>query len=440
MAIVTFIGAGSVTFSRDLVADLLAFDELADLTLHLHDIDAERLATAEAVSHNVAAQRSAQPTIRAFQDRRAALEGADFVINMVQIGGLESTRTDFEVPSRFGVSQTIADTLGIGGVFRGLRTFPFLRDLTADMREMCPDALLLNYTNPMAMNVWFLSQVAPDIKAYGLCHSVHWTVVGLSEVLGIDPREVSFDSAGVNHQAWLLRLEHEGRDLYPALDARIAADPELRRRVRVDMYKRIGFYPTETSEHSSEYTGWYLKSSAEIERLRINVGEYVGISEENVAEFEHTKELLRAGGPIPLEEGNAAEYAPQVIHSVVTGTPRKIQVNVANTGLITNLPDGAGVEVPATVDEMGVHPWHVGDLPPQCGALNRNFLNVAELTVHAALTEDPRAIRQAAMLDPALITQLTVNQIWELCDELVTAHKAVLPEWATVRLGVPNGA
>lgn len=407
---------------------------LTGITLHLHDIDPERLATAEAVAHSVANQRGAKPAIRSFANRREALTGADFVINMVQIGGLQATKVDFDVPARFGVSQTIGDTLGIGGIFRGLRTFPFLRDLTEDMRSVCPDALLLNYTNPMAMNVWFLSRVAPDIASYGLCHSVYWTVVGLSEVLGIDHEQVSYHSAGVNHQAWLLRLEQEGRDLYPALDARIAADPELRRRVRVDMYQRLGYYPTETSEHSSEYTGWYLKSDDEIARLRIDVGMYVGMSEQNVADFEQTRELIRQGTPIPIGK-NAAEYAPQVIHSIVTGTPRKIQVNVANTELITNLPSGAGVEVPATVDETGVHPWHVGDLPEQCAALNRNFLNVAGLTVHAAMTEDPRAIRQAAMLDPALITQLTVGQIWELCDELVTAHAAVLPAWATERLG-----
>ncbi len=400
------------------------------MTLHLHDIDADRLTTAEGVASSVAGQRQAAPTIRAFTDRRAALEGADFVVNMVQIGGLGSTLTDFVVPRGFGVPQTIGDTLGIGGIFRALRTFPLLRDLTTDMREVCPDALLLNYTNPMAMNVWFLNQVAPDVASYGLCHSVYWTVVGLSEVMGIDHRDVRFHSAGVNHQAWLLRLEKDGQDLYPLLEEKIRADPELRRRVRVDMYRRLGYYPTETSEHSSEYTGWYLKRPEEIERLRIPIDVYVGISEENVAEFERTRKAVQEGVDVQFEDG-ATEYAPQVIHSVVTGTQRTIQVNVANTDLISNLPSRAGVEVPATVDEQGVHPWHVGDLPPQCAALNRNFLNVGELTVQAALQEDPVLIRQAAMLDPATISLLSVDEIWALCDALARAHADVLPAWAS---------
>nr|WP_042179950.1 alpha-glucosidase/alpha-galactosidase [Kibdelosporangium sp. MJ126-NF4]CEL14116.1 Alpha-galactosidase [Kibdelosporangium sp. MJ126-NF4]CTQ88483.1 Alpha-galactosidase (EC 3.2.1.22) [Kibdelosporangium sp. MJ126-NF4] len=429
MTVISFVGAGSVEFTRDLIADILRFAELRDVELRLHDIDDSRLTTAEGVAKSVARQLGAEPVVHATADRRAALDGADFVVNIVQIGGLAATKTDFEVPARYGLRQTISDTLGVGGIFRALRTFPFLADLAADMTELCPDALLLNYTNPMAMNIWYLSEAAQAVKAYGLCHSVYWTVVGLSEVMGVPHEEVTYHSAGVNHQAWLLRMERDGKDLYPLLDSKIAADPELRRRVRVDMYRRLGYYPTETSEHSSEYVAWYLHNEAEIERLRIPVNAYVGMSEENVTIFEKTRDIIAAGGDVEIES-EATEYAPQVIHSVVTGTPRRIQVNVPNTGLITNLTAGAAVEVSATVDKAGVHPWHAGALPAQCAALNRNFLNVAELTVRATLNQDPRAIRQAVMLDPNAAASLTVDQIWDLCDDMVAAHGDLMPEWA----------
>ncbi|MEP7331893.1 MAG: alpha-glucosidase/alpha-galactosidase [Terracoccus sp.] len=429
MTVICFVGAGSVEFTRDLVADILRYPELAHSELRLHDIDPMRLTTAEGVARSAAQQVGAKPVITTYAERAKSLEGADFVINIVQIGGLAATRTDFEIPASYGLRQTIADTIGVGGVFRALRTFPFLRDLAQDMTRLCPQALLLNYTNPMAMNLWWLSRVAPQVRAYGLCHSVYWTVVGLSEVMGVPHEEVDFFSAGVNHQAWMLRMRRNGEDLYPLLDQAIEADPQLLRRVRVDMYRRLGYYPTETSEHSSEYVPWYTRHDDEIERLRIPVDAYVGISEENVKTFELTRDLVAAGQPVPIES-EATEYAPQVIHSVVTGTQRTIQVNVANTGLITNLPYGAAVEVPATVDVQGVHPWYVGDLPPQCAALNRAFLNVGELTVHAAYTEDPRAIRQAVMLDPNAAATLTVTQIWDMCDDLVAAHGDLLPEWA----------
>jgi alpha-galactosidase len=433
MTTICFIGAGSVEFTRDLAADILHFPELSSAEFRLHDVDEVRLSTARKVVESVARQLGATPRISTHLDRREALQGAQFVINTVQIGGLAATRVDFEVPAQFGLRQTIADTLGIGGIFRALRTFPFLESLAKDMSEICADALLLNYTNPMAMNIGYLSRVAPALKAFGLCHSVYWTVVGLSKVMGIPHEEVSWRSAGVNHQAWLLSMERNGQDLYPVLDEIIRTDPELRRRVRVDMYRRLGYYPTETSEHSSEYVAWYLKHPAEIERLRLPINAYIEISEENVATFETTKETLAAGREVEFESG-ATEYAPQVIHSVVTGTQRHIQVNTANTGLITNLPHGAPVEVTASVDERGVHPWFMGALPPQCAALNGSFLNVAELTIHAGLTKDPRAIRHAAMLDPNAAATLTVDEIWNLCNAMVAAHGELLPTWARQNL------
>jgi alpha-galactosidase len=428
MTSICFVGAGSVEFTRDLVADILRFPELAGVEIRLHDVDADRLRTAEGVTRSVARQLDASMTVRALPNRREALDGVDFVINTVQIGGIDATRTDFTVPAKYGLRQTIADTLGIGGIFRALRTFPFLAALATDMAEVCPNALLLNYTNPMAMNLSYLAAVAPTVKAYGLCHSVHWTVVGLCEDIGVDPGDVDYHSAGVNHQAWLLEFRRGQENLYRRLDERIAADPQLHRRVRVDMYRRLGYYPTETSEHSSEYVPWYLHDPAEIERLRIPIDAYIGISEDNVRTFEVTRDLVDAGAEIELPDG-ATEYAPQIIHSVVTGQPRRIQVNVANTGLITNLPSGLGVEVPATIDGAGVHPWYVGALPAQCAALNRAFLNVVELTVTAALQEDPRAVRQAAMVDPNTAATLSTDQIWSMCNDLVGAHGELLPTW-----------
>jgi alpha-galactosidase len=427
MTVITFLGAGSVVFTRELLADLLSFDELRGVTLALHDIDPERLETAEAIARKTAEQLGAAPEITASLDRRAALEGADYVINSIQVGMHAATVRDFEIPAKYGLRQTIADTLGVGGIFRGLRTFPVLAGIAADVREICPDAWLLNYTNPMAMNISYLAAIAPDLNVVGLCHSVFWTVHDLCELVGVPLEEVDYTGAGVNHQAWLLRWEHRGESLYPKLDALLADDPELRRRVRMDLYQRLGYFPTETSEHSSEYLPWYLRHDEEIERLRIPVGDYLRISEENLREYATTRADLLAGKPLDLSR-EATEYAPQVIHSMETGTLRRIHVNVANHGLISNLPDGFAVEVPAVVDRLGVRPERVGALPAQCAAVNRPFVSVGELTVRAALEGDPRLVRQAAMVDPNTAATLTLDQIWALCDELTTAHGDLIPE------------
>lgn len=423
---IAFVGAGSAVFTRDLLSDLFAWPELARAQIALHDIDPRRLGTAAAVAHRLAEQFGAKPVLTAHADRRAALAGAQYVINTVQVGGIEGTRADLEIPARYGLRQTIGDTLGVGGIFRALRTCELLSGLAADMAAGCPDAWLLNYTNPMSANVDYLSRIAPRLRVLGLCHSVHWTVVELCELLGVPPDEVSYWSAGVNHQAWLLRWERAGASLYPALDAAIAADPQLRCRVRVDMYRRLGYYPTETSEHSSEYVPWYLRHDSEVARLRLVPGEYLAISQQNVADYEATRAAAAAGEPLPPSA--ATEYAPQVVHSMQTGAPRRIQATVPNTGLIDNLPAGAAVEVPVLLDGLGAHPLRVGALPPQCAALNRAFLNVVELTVAAAVEGNPRYVRHAAMLDPNTAATLTVEQIWQLCDELTAAHGPLLPE------------
>jgi alpha-galactosidase len=423
---IAIVGAGSAVFTRELVGDILSFPELSAVRIVLHDIDTERLETAEAITHATALEAGAAPEVFATADRRRALDGADYVINVIQVGMHEATVRDFEIPETYGLHQTIGDTIGIGGVFRGLRTFPVLAGIARDMAEVCPDAWLLNYTNPMAMNIGFLHHIAPRLKVLGLCHSVYWTMVGLCELIDVPYEEVSYWSAGVNHQAWVLRWERDGEDLYPRLDERIAADPELRRRVRVDMYRRLGYYPTETSEHSSEYVPWYLRHPGEVERLRLNVGEYVGISEANLAEYHSIRAELRHTDRLPIDS-SSTEYAPQVIHSMETGTTRVIAANVANAGLITNLPDGAAVEVPTVLDALGAHPVKVGDLPPQCAALNRSFLGPVDLAVRAAVDGDPRLVRAAAMVDPNTAATLTLDEIWRLCDELTAAHGDLLP-------------
>jgi len=438
MTRITFIGAGSVVFTRQLVADLFRFPELQGIELALHDIDAARLAVAEGTAKQLNERFGARAVISATLDRREALEGADFVVNMIQVGGIASTITDLELPARYGLRQTIGDTTGVGGVFRALRTFPAITALTSDMRELCPDALLLNYTNPMAMNIWWAGVVAADIRSIGLCHSVFWTVSDLCDLVGVPLDEVHYRAAGVNHQAWLLEWTRDGHDLYPLLRETIAAQPELERRVRVEMFRRLGYFPTETSEHSSEYLSWFLRSDEQIERFRIEPLQYIGISEENVGEFETAQHLLAAGSDLPLEEEYGAEYAPQVIHSVVTGQPRVIHGNVVNDGLIDNLPQGAVVEVPVTVDADGLHPHAVGSLPVQLAAQNRPYLSVAELTVEAARTGNPLLIRQAVLMDPNANSTLTPEQIWQLCNDLVAAHGDLLPE--PLREAIPANA
>jgi alpha-galactosidase len=271
-----------------------------------------------------------------------------------------------------------------------------------------------------------MSVIAPQIRTYGLCHSVYWTVNDLCDMIGVPVEGTYYRAAGVNHQSWLLEWSRDGVDLYPALREVIVSDPELLRRVRVEMFRRIGFYPTETSEHSSEYLDWFLRSPEQIERFRLEPLQYVGISEENVAEFDHAKIALATGAPLEIEEG-AAEYAPQIIHSILTGTRRDIHVNIVNAGHIDNLPDGAVVEVPATVDASGISAPKFGRIPEQGAALNRTYLSVAGLAIEAAWTGNPDRVRQAVLADPNASSSLTPEQIWMVCDELTAAHADLLP-------------
>jgi alpha-galactosidase len=427
MAKVAFIGAGSVEFTRNVVTDLCRYPELhGRLELALHDIDVERLGHAMTMAERISDQTGAGATLGSHLDRLAALDGADYVVNEIQVGGYAATRTDFDIPAGYGVRQTIGDTLGIGGIFRGLRTIPVLMGIGEDMAKTCPDAYLLNYSNPMAMLPWAVYAGTPFDRVLGLCHSVRDTHRFLCGLVGLEAAEVDFTTAGFNHQAFVLRFEHEGRDLYPRLQEVIDDDPELQRRVRVEIFRRFGYFPTESSEHSAEYVPWFMHHDDQIEHFRIFVGDYLHRSEENIDEYERTRSELESDAPLDLEP--ASELASEFIHAHQTGEAREIYVNVRNDGKITSLPDECCVEVPCLVDGDGPHPRAVGALPPQLAALNRSFLNVVELTVRAVLEGDRGHAYQAALLDPNAGATLTTREIVAMCDDLFEAHGELMPE------------
>jgi alpha-galactosidase len=423
---VAFIGAGSVEFTRNVATDLCCYQEFrGGLHFALYDISAERLAHAERLVSRISAQSGAEATVTATLDRRAALTDADYVINEVQVGGYAATRADFDIPARYGVRQTIGDTLGIGGIFRGLRTIPVVVELARDMLEVCPEAYLLSYSNPMAMLPWAAYEGAGFGRVFGLCHSVRDTQAFLTELVGADPERVRFLTAGFNHQAFVLRFEQDGRSLYPRLAEVIESSPELQRRVRVEIFRRFGYFPTESSEHSAEYVPWFMRHDDQVERFRIFVGDYLERSEENLRELEALQRQLDGNEPLTLEP--TSELASLFIHSLETGTERELHVNVRNGGLIASLPDECCVEVPCHVGTGGAKPAPVGALPPQLAALNRTFLNVVELTVRAALDGSRDHVYQAALLDPNTSATLTTAQTVAMCDELFDAHRRLLP-------------
>ena len=424
----TIIGAGSVEFTRNIVADLCSYPELrGNLTIALHDIDPERLETSERVARDTNERTGAGARIEAHLERRRAFEGADYLINEIQVGGYAATLRDFEIPKKYGVRQTIGDTLGIGGILRGLRTIPVMVQMADDMAELCPNALLLNYTNPMAMVPWGIYAGSRFSNVVGVCHSVRDTHRFLAETVGVPEEDVVFTTAGLNHQCFVYRFQRRGgEDLYPRLRAIVDADPEgLGRRVRVEIFKRFGYFPTESSEHSSEYVPWFLRHDDQIERFRILVDDYVFRSDENLEEYERTKAALDAGETLEIEP--TSELASEIVHSMETGVPRQVSCNVRNGGLIDGLPEDACVEVPCLVDKNGVQPTTIGAIPPQTRALNQAFASVVELTVHAALEERRDLVYQAALLDPNTAATLTTDEIVALCDDLLEAHGDLIP-------------
>ena len=478
---ITFIGAGSTVFAKNLLGDIFTFPELADVTISLFDIDADRLRISERVARALAASMGARPEIEVTTDRRRALDGADYALNMIQIGGYKpSTVIDFEIPKKYGLRQTIADTLGIGGIMRGLRTIPVMLDIGRDMEELCPGVTFLNYTNPMAILTWAMNRATP-IKTVGLCHSVQGTAAELCRDIGVPMKEVNYLCAGINHMAFYLRFERDGQDLYPLI-RQVVAEGRVPpwNRVRYEMLMRLGYFVTESSEHFSEYVPWFIKRDRPdlIDRFNIPLDEYIGRCEDQLAgwdtlgdEFEHSEpqaeqdleviqrygelqsdlwlQRLARGSTEVLKRERAArkqrleaieaqgrhkvrhsgEYGSLIIHSMETGRQRVIYGNVPNHGLIDNLPAGCCVEVPCLVDKNGLQPIHVGALPPHLAALMQTNINVQSLTVEAALTRKREHIYHAAMLDPHTAAELGLDQIWALVDDLLAAHSDWLPQY-----------
>lgn len=432
VAKVTIIGAGSVEFTRSILADLCAYEELhGSLQIALHDIDAERLAYAVRAADQLVERAHAGYEVSAHERRASAFDGADYLINEIQVGGYQATRTDFDVPRKYGLRQTIGDTIGIGGIMRGVRTIPVMIEMANEMVERCPDGLLLNYTNPMAMvpwGIWSGSRL-PASNVVGVCHSVRDTHEFLARTVGVPQERIEFRTAGLNHQCfvYVFRDRQSGEDLYPRLRQIVRADPEgIGRRVRVELFTRFGYFPTESSEHSAEYVPWFLPHDDQVARYRIEVDEYLRRSEDNLAEWERVKRALDTGEDLEVERND--ELASQFIRALETGAQADVYGNVYNDGLIDELPEGACVEVPVRVGRDGVQPERFGTIPPQCLALNKTFLNVVELTVRAVLEGSRELVIQAALMDPNTAATLTVDETVDMVDDLIDAHGELIPE------------
>lgn len=441
---ITFIGAGSTVFMKNIVSDVLQCEALQEAHISLMDIDGGRLNDAKMVAERIISSLGVGATVSAHRERRPALDGADFVVVAFQIGGYDPcTLTDFNVPKKFGLRQTIADTLGIGGIMRGLRTVPHLWALCDDIAELCPDALILQYVNPMAINTWAIAARNPKIRQVGLCHSVQGTVKELANDLDIPAERIRFRCAGINHMAFYLELEEilpDGgrRDLYPALrqgyrEGRFPKpnthNPRCPNIVRYEMMTRLGYFVTESSEHFAEYVPWFIKRDRPdlIERFKIPLDEYLVRSEAQIKKWKTQAEAILSEDVVKVE--TSIEYASMIMNSMCTGEPSVVHGNVPNRQLITSLPDGCAVEVPCLVDRNGIQPVRVGPLPPQLSALIRTNVNVQELTVAALLNEDRQHIYHAAMMDPHTAAELDLDQIWALVDDLIEAHSDWLPRW-----------
>lgn len=439
MSKITFMGAGSTVFVRNVLGDCLCSEALRDSEFSLYDIDAARLAeSAEIIGgmNETLGGHARISTHLGVEQRKEALRGADFVVDAIQVGLYDPcTITDFEVPKKYGLRQTIGDTLGIGGIMRALRTIPVLADFARDMEEVCPNALFLNYTNPMAMLTGYMLRYT-DVRTVGLCHSVQVCSEGLLKSLGMDDKlEGRRETiAGINHMGWLLSLaDREGNDLYPEIKRR-AKEKNVSEKhgdmVRFDYIDKFGYYCTESSEHNAEYNPFYIRSDAPelIDRFNIPIDEYPRRCVRQIEEWAKERDELRQSHR--MEHTRTHEYASHIMESIVTNVPYQIGGNVLNTGgLIENLPADACVEVPCLINNTGVHPCRVGRLPVQCAAMNMTNINVQLLTIEAAVTGKKEHIYQAAMLDPHTAGELTIDQIVSMVDELIEAHGDWLPRY-----------
>ena len=431
---ITFMGAGSIVFAKNVLGDCMTSPIMENSEIALYDIDADRMDDSKRMLDAINRNLGNKATIKTYlgvENRKDALRGANYVVNAIQVGLYRPcTVTDFEVPKKYGLRQTIADTLGIGGIFRALRTIPVMMDFAHDMEEVCPDAWFLNYTNPMAMLTGAMQRYT-GIRTVGLCHSVQVCAQHLLKHLDMPyDEQVQWKIAGINHQAWLLEITRDGQDLYPEIKRRAAAITDKHNdMVRFEIMKRFGYYVTESSEHNAEYMPYFIKDKYPelIDRFNIPLDEYPRRCVRQIAEWEKRRDELTKDPHLSHER--TKEYASYIMEAMETNQPYKIGGNVLNTGLITNLPRNACVEVPCLVDASGVTPCYIGDLPEQCAAMNRTNINVQLLTIEAAMTRKRETIYQAAMMDPHLQSELSIDDIISLCDDLIEAHGDWLPTY-----------
>ncbi|MAG36479.1 MAG: alpha-glucosidase/alpha-galactosidase [Dehalococcoidia bacterium] len=456
---IALIGAGSVVFARRLTIDILSWPELADGTIALMDIDAESLVVMGQLAERIVREQHLPTQIEVTEDRKQALDGADYVITSIDVGGRELRERDVEIPQRYGIYQTVADTIGPGGVFRALRTTPVLLDIAHDMETLCPQALLLNYTNPMNINMWAIG-AETDVAAVGLCHSVQGTAGQLARYMGLPSEELAYWVAGINHQAWFLQLNrgtYRGEDLYPLLREKMDdAEVYAQDRVRFEVLRHFAYFVTESSRHMSEYTPWFRRTAELRERFGLplpswarkrqtatasdgasaNSSEVDGVAraasarsksvdvpggdaERRAEHFTEIRGQLQSAEPIPFQRTH--EYCSYILHAIESNTPFRFNGNVPNEALIPNLPSGCNVEVPILADSAGLHPCYIGDLPAQCAAINRTNVNVQELAVAALLNRDREAVYRAVALDPLTTTQCSLDEAREMTDELFAA-------------------
>lgn len=442
MTKIAFIGAGSMVFTRNLVRDIVSYPQLSGSKISLMDIDASRLGRITSLVGRLIDQEGARFELSSTLDRREALAGADYVVVTIRVGGDEIYRADIEIPAKYGVSQCVGDTVGPGGVFRGLRHMEALEGIVADMAEFCPDALMLQYSNPMAMLTWQVARAG--LRVVGLCHSVQGTAAYLASLCRVPVEELSYWVAGINHQAWFLSLEHVGVDLYPALREHLERPESLGAEpVRMEMLRRFGYFVTESSGHASEYVPYFRKRAELLDDLVgsftkpssrsdwFGYGETGGCLTARGARTEAYEASLdrQIAGKEAISTARSDEYGARIIAAIESGEAVRINGNVVNESLVSNLPQGCCVEVPCLVDRSGVHPCRVGDLPAQLAALNRAGIAVQELTVLGHMEAERERVYQAMALDPLTAAVCSLEEIWSLTDEMFSANEAWLPRF-----------